>query len=94
MLLTSKFLHVVHKNVVGGSSMIRYLVVIAESLQEMPGIKPGPLGRHTKALTTELMKVEVRSNMVILKMLCGRKMCQFIEDMFVVYLFDLKRDLY
>ena len=33
---------VVHENVVGGSSMIWFPLVIAVSEQDMPGIEPGP----------------------------------------------------
>ena len=50
-------LHVVHKNVVGGSSMIGFPFVIAVSEWDMPGIKPGPLGWHVSALTNELEEV-------------------------------------
>ena len=32
----------IHKNVVGGSSMIGFPIVIAVSERDMPGIKPGP----------------------------------------------------
>ena len=46
--------HVVHKSVVSGSSMIGFLLVIAVSAQDMPGIEPGPLGWQTSALTNEL----------------------------------------
>ena len=35
--------HVIHKNVVGRSSMIRFPLVIAVSEHDMPGIKSGPL---------------------------------------------------
>ena len=49
--------HVVHENVVGGSSMIRFPLVIAVSERDMPGIEPGPLGWHTSALTNELQDV-------------------------------------
>ena len=44
------FKHVVHENVVGGSSMIRFPLVIADSEHDMPGIKPGLLGWHSPAL--------------------------------------------
>ena len=53
--------------------MTRFLVIMADFLQEMPGIEPWPQGWHTSDRTTELVEVEVRNNMVILKMLCGRK---------------------
>ena len=49
--------HLVHENVVGGSCMSRFPLVIAVSELEMPGIKPVPLGWHTSALTTELQEV-------------------------------------
>ena len=51
-----------HENMVDGSSMIGFPLVIADSEQDMPGIKPGPLGWHTRALTTELQEV---SNVLI-----------------------------
>ena len=51
--------HVVHKNVVGGSIMIRFPLVIAVSEWDMPGIKPGPLGWHTSALTNELQEARL-----------------------------------
>jgi hypothetical protein len=35
--------HVVHENMEDGSSMLRFPLVIADSEQDMPGIKPGPL---------------------------------------------------
>ena len=37
--------------------MIGFPLVIAESERDMPGIRPGPLGWHTNALTTELQEV-------------------------------------
>ena len=46
------FKHVVQENVVGGSSVIGLTLVVADSKQDMPGIKPGPPGWHTSALTT------------------------------------------
>ena len=49
--------HLVHENVVGGNSMIRFRLVIAVSERDMPGIEPGPLGWHTSALTNELQEV-------------------------------------
>ena len=48
--------HVLHANVVGGSSMIRFPLGIAVSEQDMPGIEPGPLGWHTNALTKSYKK--------------------------------------
>ena len=51
--------HVVHENVVGGRSMIRFPLVIAVSKRDMPGIKPWPLGWHTSALTNELQEVRL-----------------------------------
>ena len=56
MLNGLKTKHVVHKNVVGGSSMIGLPLVIADSIRDMPGITPGPLGWYFSALTTELHK--------------------------------------
>ena len=53
--------HVVHKNVVGGSSMIGFPLVIAVSERDMPGIEPGPLGWHTSALTNELQEVRQKN---------------------------------
>ena len=44
--------HVVHENVVGGRSMIRFPLVIAVSERDMPGIEPGPQGWYTSAFTT------------------------------------------
>ena len=41
-MLLSK--HVVHENVVDGSSMIRFPLVKADSERDMPGIDHGPLG--------------------------------------------------
>jgi hypothetical protein len=46
--------HVVHENAENGSSMVRFPLVIADSEHYMPGIKPGPLGVYTSALTTGL----------------------------------------
>jgi hypothetical protein len=43
--------------VVDGSSMIGFLLVIADTEQDMPGIEPGPLGWYTSALTTGLQEV-------------------------------------
>ena len=51
------FKHVVHINMVGGSSMMEFPLVIAVSEQDMPGIKPGPVGWHTSALTNKLREV-------------------------------------
>ena len=48
--------HVVYENVLDGSSMVGFPLVIADSLQDIPGIEPGPLGWHTNALTTQLQK--------------------------------------
>jgi hypothetical protein len=42
------------KNVVGGSSMIGFPLVIAVPEQNLPGFEPGPLGLHTSVLTNEL----------------------------------------
>ena len=52
--------HVVHENVVGGSSMIGFRLVIAVSEWDMPGIEPRPLGWHTSALTNEGELAEVK----------------------------------
>ena len=49
--------YVIHENVMGGSSMIWFplvIVVIAVSEPDMPGMEPGPPGWHTSALTNEL----------------------------------------
>ena len=56
-LNNSCFEHVVHKNVMVGSSMIGFPLEIAVSEQDMPVIEPGPLGWHTSALTNELQGV-------------------------------------
>ena len=45
--------HVVPENMVGGSSMIGFLLVIAVSEWDMSGFEPGPLGWNTRALTNE-----------------------------------------
>ena len=51
-------MHVVHGNVVGGSSIIKvFPLVIAVSERDMPRIEPGPLGWYTSALTTGLQEV-------------------------------------
>ena len=50
-------LHVVHRTVVDGRSMIGFPLVITDSERDMPGIKPGPLGWQTSALTNELQEV-------------------------------------
>ena len=39
--------------------MIWFSLVIADYEQDMPGIKPGPLGWHTSALITELQEVRL-----------------------------------
>ena len=45
--------HVVHKNVVGGSSIIwGFPLVIADSEQDIRGIEPWPLDWYTRALNT------------------------------------------
>ena len=49
--------HVVHVNMVGGSSMIGFPLVIAVSDRDMPGIEPGPLGCRSHTLTNELQEV-------------------------------------
>ena len=48
-------MHVVHKKLVDGSSMIRFPLVIADET----GMEPWPPEWHTRALTTELLKVYV-----------------------------------
>jgi hypothetical protein len=49
---------VVHENEVGGSSIIWvFLLVIADSEQDMPESNPGPLGWYTSALNTRLQEV-------------------------------------
>ena len=47
----------VHRNVVDGSNIIGFPIVIADSEQDMPGNEPGLLGWHKSALTTELQEV-------------------------------------
>jgi hypothetical protein len=42
---------------VGGSSIIGFPLVIADSERDMPVIKPGPLGYYTSALTNKLQEV-------------------------------------
>jgi hypothetical protein len=42
---------------VGGSSMIRFPLVIAVSERDMPEFEPRPLGWHPSALTNELQEV-------------------------------------
>ena len=49
--------HALHKSVVGGSSMIGVPLVTTDFKQDMQGIKHGPLGWHTRSLTTELKEV-------------------------------------
>ena len=49
--------HVAHRNVVDGSSMIGFPLVMADSERDMPGIEHGPLGWQLSALTTELQEV-------------------------------------
>ena len=41
----------------GGNSMIRFPLTIADSKGDMPGNEPGPIGCHSRALTTELKEV-------------------------------------
>ena len=53
----ARFAMLLHKNVVGGSNMIGFPLVIAVSERNMSGIKPGSLGWHTSALTYELQEV-------------------------------------
>ena len=43
---------------VGGSSMIRFPLVISDSEPYMPGIETGLLGWHTSAKTNELEEEE------------------------------------
>ena len=50
--------HIVHRNVVGGSSMVGFPLVIADSERDMQGIKTRPL---TSALTNELEEVRQQS---------------------------------
>ena len=47
--------HVVHKNMVGGSSMILIPLIIVDFEQDVSGIDPGPLGWHTRALTNDVI---------------------------------------
>ena len=44
-------MHVVNKNMVGGSGIIRFPLDITDSEQGMPGIEPGPQGWHTSSWT-------------------------------------------
>ena len=48
---------VVQENVVGGTSIIGFPLVIAVSEQDIPGIEPGKLRWQTSALTNELQEV-------------------------------------
>ena len=41
--------HVVQENVEDGRSMIGFLLVIADSERDMPGIETGPQGWHTSS---------------------------------------------
>ena len=43
---------------VDGSSIIEFPLVKADSEQDMPGIKPGPLGWHTSALNSKLQEIK------------------------------------
>ena len=52
-------MHVVHKNVLVGRSMIGFPLVIADSERDMPGIEPGPLGWYASALTTGIQEVRL-----------------------------------
>jgi hypothetical protein len=45
------------KKVVDASSMVRFPLVIADSKQDMPGIKHGPIDWHKSTLTTEMQEV-------------------------------------
>ena len=70
LIIRSKYVVVrcvVHKNVVGGSSMIRFPRIISVSELDMLGIEPGPQGRHTSVLTNELQDVMSKYVVVI----CG-----------------------
>jgi hypothetical protein len=58
---------VVHKNMVDGNSMIGFLLVIADSEQDVLGIKPGPLVWPTSALTTLLQEVRNASLLILWK---------------------------
>ena len=60
--LETLYKHVVHKNVVGGSSLIRFPLVKAVSERDMPGIEPGPLGWQTSTLTNELQEIRLFIN--------------------------------
>ena len=53
----TSYKHVVHENLMGGSSMIGLTLVIAVSERDMPGFEPGPLAWHTSTLTNELQEV-------------------------------------
>ena len=60
VISAQKHNHGIHESVMGGSSMIGFPLVIADSERDMPGIEPGPLDWHTRALTNELQEVIVR----------------------------------
>ena len=49
--------HAVHENMVGGSNMVGFPLVIAVSEWDIIGIKPGTQGWPTSALTNELQDV-------------------------------------
>ena len=51
--------HVDHENVLDGSSMIRFPIVISDSEKDMPGIEP--LGWYTSTLTSSLQEVRHRN---------------------------------
>ena len=46
---------VVYRNVVVGSRMIRFSLVIGHSKPDMPGMELWPIYRHTSGLTNELL---------------------------------------
>ena len=81
MLNGLKINHVVHKNVVGGSSMIWFPLVIAVSERHMPGIKPGSLGWHTSTLTNEQQEVRhvLTSTDSLLEEMLGKDFLELLE---------------
>ena len=46
-------MHVVNKNMVGGSGITRFPLDITDSERDMPGTEPGPLGWHTSSWTAK-----------------------------------------
>ena len=50
--------HVIQINMINAGSMAGFSLAIADSVQELPGIKPGKLSCHTSILTTVPQEVE------------------------------------